>query len=829
MSSWPHFSNISPYVQTTLNSRKNNMFISELNCWVRIVSAVGDGLVLVSNPLVSLFGASGVYGVKAGGYLGYGWGGGAQSYSNDVDDLAGRPLPVVTSVEVDEGVEGNSISRKANLKIKCFTPGQLDAICEYFLEPGFTVFLEWGWNTPSAITGLTALNPKTIASYQNFENIDDKRKISEGGSDVYLGFIAGGGVQSSGTTWEVEVRLTGFTELPTYLMAADNSRQTDKEGLLTLPDGSAKSGMLYKPESIDKATDLDAKRFMFAYNALPSNMQTWDVAQLKTDVDVANIMNFINYDESVSGAANSKGSTIIQSFTTKVKEWVGMGDGMSSDSTKKIGSEKFIRFGALMKIMNARAAKGYAVGEKTIVYKIHTDNTVISAFPEIFSTDRAKLFIPNPNTPKPQFIDATETGGDVVDYTERVDNTVKGTKAFTDKRTSVIFPMNEPIVESVWNGITLIYNDVGRKILTVNKEKNQWGFLNDLYINADYAKSILDTKNFIIKDALYQILNGISSAAGGMWDFQIEVVPSPETTPGPIIVTKGDMILQVVDLNFISEHNTDSMYTFELQGIHSIFMSANMDLDLSGIRMNQVIAKRLNVAQNSSISPIRGTLFAVGKEDKILTAIRKVDGTAMGTAGPPDAKKPTDDDKKSREAIFREKIALYPHVKWDKSAPEFGADPYKEYYMGAYTDENCFESFKLGNEGRQGVSAPLVTPPMGMKFDFTVHGVSGLRRGDKFQVHGIPARYYDNGFWQIRSIKHVLEGMLWKTEVHSEYRVVYTKSTLPNTAATFNPGDAPSANAPSATFNVKSFSTISGTDATGTPVPFDMSKPIGTQ
>ena len=58
---------------------------------------------------------------------------------------------------------------------------------------------------------------------------------------------------------------------------------------------------------------------------------------------------------------------------------------------------------------------------------------------------------------------------------------------------------------------------------------------------------------------------------------------------------------------------------------------------------------------------------------------------------------------------------------------------------------------------------------MPINFTFTVHGVSGIRRGDMFKVNGIPT-IYENGFFQVLSVKHMLEGMSWKTEVTGGYR-----------------------------------------------------------
>ena len=60
MSAFPNFSNIAPHVTAEFKRRETNpLAISALNCWVRISSGVGSGLVLISNPDFQLFSAAG--------------------------------------------------------------------------------------------------------------------------------------------------------------------------------------------------------------------------------------------------------------------------------------------------------------------------------------------------------------------------------------------------------------------------------------------------------------------------------------------------------------------------------------------------------------------------------------------------------------------------------------------------------------------------------------------------------------------------------------------------------------------------------------------------
>jgi hypothetical protein len=59
--------------------------------------------------------------------------------------------------------------------------------------------------------------------------------------------------------------------------------------------------------------------------------------------------------------------------------------------------------------------------------------------------------------------------------------------------------------------------------------------------------------------------------------------------------------------------------------------------------------------------------------------------------------------------------------------------------------------------------------PLPIKYTFKILGKSGLRRGDTFNVIGIPKKYRDFGFFQITQIEQTLEGNSWYTTVIGQY------------------------------------------------------------
>ncbi len=756
MSSFPNFSNIAGYVKTELNSRKQNIQkISELNAWVRVSSGVGNGLVILSNPNFKLFGAAGeasIYGGgKSSGTLGTTWGGAAVNAA--ANDSVFRPKPNISSMEIDEGA--GTLSRKATFTIVAYTKGQLDTLCEYFLEPGYTIFLEWGFNVARSLKAYSSkLNVNTIANYQTFDNVNKARESCGGMYDNYLGFITGGSISINGDTYEITVKCTGFTELPAYFMGADNSEEEgSEENKKTAPE--------YSTSQISAESDLGRKRFMMAFNRLPSNRRTLRVQSLIDDPTVANAANFINVDETVKAKVNEcTAGTELLGFSLNDEEATFESGGGTANvefpsGTEIIKDDAFIKFGTLMKIINQIGMEGFVIGGTVLKTQINTENSVCTAFGKIFSTDKKKLFIPNQTAPKFDIVKAanSETDNGVSD--EATDDcSVKDPSG-----TVIQFPALGTISDGVAAGKN-VQKKVDGTFIGLNKEQGQWGFLEDLYVNLDFAKGILETKNFSIKDGLYQILNGMAGAAGGLWDFQI-------------IPDENQEELKVVDLNLTATGN-DTPFTFDLYGYNSIFIDASLDLDISGAKMNQIIGNRLGQSINGSQKDIKSKkkgLFT-DKDDQILKEIRKREEPPAQPSTPAEgpSEEEVEEAKRKNLQLFLDKVGFMPRPDKDDKF-DFSANLIESCFIVAYNDQAVFEFFKKQNDVKavrteSGGTGPL----MPIKFSFSIHGVSGIKRGDKFMVTGLPAGY-SNGFFQVTSVKHVIDGMLWKTEIEGGFRL----------------------------------------------------------
>ena len=723
MSVWPNFSNISDGIIGKLNNRKdNNLRVSSLNVWVRITSGASPGMTLYSNPDIELFGAAGIYGdINTSGTVGMTWG------LKPTGGLSGgplRPSPVVSSLEIDEG--NDNLARQATFTIECFTKAQMEEIVKFYLEPGYSMFIEWGWNTPKGAGGLVSLDADTITKFQSFKNTDKAREAGGFEYDNYLGYITGGGVTVNGDKWSVSVKCTGYAELAAYLLTTENGAQKGGQG------GTLVSEPIYGSTEMKQYGNIDIERWMKCYNNLPGTRQTAYVKSLETKLADKN--NFIGFDEQVEAIINDSTDGTAWGII-KSKMNVGGEEVTFPGGTEIVSKEKFIRFGALMEIFSAIGIKGYKIKNTTINFKIKTDETVCSAFKNMYSIDSTKLFIPNKSTPsmKLSAIPDILTSIDTI-LSDLVDNRVGGV---------VEFPNEKTLNQTQPNGGS-----------TIDKSPYTWGYLHDLYVNFEFAKSIMDTKAFSIKDALYQILNGMSAGVNGMWDFQIieHDVEGSDTTE-----------LRVYELNCITETKQVTNAVFDISGPNCIFIDSSFDMELTAMKMNQVIASRLSDSAdvNGDNKHVPKSLFS-GKTD--LLNIEIVDSPK------PTFKKIASNEvaKETNLNLILGKLSFYPKVELTDKNTTSGLDLFEICYLGAFNDSAIFSALKnKQNTQQQGKgTAPL----MNIEFTFKIHGISGIKRGQKFRVNGVPEPFSTKGFFQVITVKHSIEGMTWTTDITGGFR-----------------------------------------------------------
>jgi hypothetical protein len=94
----------------------------------------------------------------------------------------------------------------------------------------------------------------------------------------------------------------------------------------------------------------------------------------------------------------------------------------------------------------------------------------------------------------------------------------------------------------------------------------------------------------------------------------------------------------------------------------------------------------------------------------------------------------------------------------------------QNFMIYSFDDTEFLDRLKreaFGNKGEGSLSHPLP-----IKYSFKILGNSGIRRGDMFNILGIPAKYAAKGLFQVTQIEHSLEGNQWFTNITGDYRQI---------------------------------------------------------
>ena len=168
MSEFPRYRPIQQFVIDELSLKRNLVYTSRLNAWIRVTANAGSGLVLQSNPNIELVGSTSVYGNESSpGIVGLNWAG--ESVKVSGDDRGLRPSPTISGLSIKNGTSG--LTRECNFSIEAYTPGQVDVIQLYFGQPGFTSVVEFGWDLEKAHNQTLDLNASSISKLNNFKNV----------------------------------------------------------------------------------------------------------------------------------------------------------------------------------------------------------------------------------------------------------------------------------------------------------------------------------------------------------------------------------------------------------------------------------------------------------------------------------------------------------------------------------------------------------------------------------------------------------------------------------------------------------------------------------
>ena len=836
MGFFPQLSNVYPELQTLLDTRIKNTNkpwleggVSGLSTWIRIISGVDKGLIFESVHHPDSFNKR--YGNSdKPGILGY-----ELDNKTPVEiDGSGRglrPSPIVKQLTVDESAEGGTRTCKFN--IVCYTKEQTDKLAQYFLEPSFHVLVEFGWNVPISweqrCGGGETITDCMIAEYDEWLTVKTKRIKSNFQYDAMLGIVSGGGISfSDGETYELSVELTGIGNVAEYMQTHRGANRTDKSN-----NGS---GLSFKPKTITADAqdgNVGVALFKQAFNGLPSAKRTDRTKSWFEKNDNGTKWsyegNFVNFDESVKDYLLkwlTKGKKIATSGSEPLK--------IPTDAPL-FDEERFIRFELACAILQSfpidLKPTPTKCRKKSRNLTINIKNTPIGGFPHMFSTDKTKLFIPNTTSPNfnlKQILVASDDASDI-EYIKYNDLNNKDNLANlhplvnelppNDSRASANGSAYDPSVgksrlvpfafpcEYKLDGSVLSY-ECDETVLPRIAEPKFWGWLKDLYINFDFFVDCLSKPNLVVRDVLYDMLNGMSGACNSLWRFQIFEKPTSfleNGKPDP----NGSYELVVEDLNFKGDVDpfNRGMAIFQARGTKSPFINCDFSVQAEGAMMSSVVQKKMASGKldgsNEGIRPMFGKVFSTDKNDSVGAILLNIKQLRSDETEEPDKEiKGEDVEEKEEDAkakafeLFTQRAGVYSKIQdregkiditkawWDIKKSNNGI--IEDLLMvGAWNDPSALKQIELIDKGlvkgapasQSKSKAQKQNPPLGLAdFSFDVHGVSGFKVGDQFRVTGLPDKFGEPNFYQVVKVDQAMDNMTWITNVKGTMMLIGEES-----------------------------------------------------
>ena len=818
---FPQLANIDKTIVTAIKAKtKSNVTTSKVMPWIRVVSCLGDFLVLESSREAVSFtqqygntGKSGRIGTDKNG---------KSIYAED--DRGFRPSPTIDSINISQGNEG--LSKKTSFTIICYSLGQAELVMEYFMEPGNHVLVEWGENTNASINQkCDPLDACTIIQYNNLSYTQTKRKDSGAHYDAVLGTITNGGLSyGDNETFNIGVELTSIGELPAYLQH-HKGIETGKK--------SADSGETFSSNEVrkvatkvNKTKDVGYSLYMQMFNKLPSHKRSNALKELpKKQKWLLNSANYVNIDESIR-------KDLVDS--TKDVKLVSENDKELKIPTDipLFSDKSFIRVAVAFTILDfqnrveltPRKIDGCNNELATTTNGIiNWRSTICRAHRNMFSANSNFLYIPNRQHPSFDLAGALSTDGEwkkplgdlnIVKGNFLTDTVDTHPFAYHDKAQASYFPKD----------YDLEYSDQAKydsSYLSYEADSGEWGYLRDLYINFEFFCKTLEASLYNTKDIYYELLNGMSSAVNMYWDFQIiprgAVLPPPCTDDGYAEYVRthyqtadGQEELHIVDATFTGKVKDRGLgkAAFQSRGLKTPFLSAELKFDIPSAMKGQIIGRKLSklsknpnkeqpevdmdglfttriddVSQKLNIFNVEGAKLAKDKEKASETPDER---RAREDAEVKQSKEDKEQQAKANYELFIGNGCVVPRVQDRGENIDVAKESYdwwsanettieKLAVICGYNDPNLLKKVQLLNEGRLkgNIKTQFTTgknpPLLPIKFNFTIHGVSGLRVGDTFAISDLPLKY-KNKIFQITQISHEVSTNIWQTTVEGSLR-----------------------------------------------------------
>lgn len=671
------------------------------------------------------------------------------------------PPPEIQSINVTIQKE---LFRRATVEWTCFSKKQLEYMTPYFLVPGITCVLEWGWNH---------FDPTSLI---RLDLVDELKKLNNNPYPLYTKHI----LQSKGNYDVLFGKITHFE------WSADGNKLKCKTEITS--QDRIYAGLVVDSNAVDQVNDSKGKET--DVNPLDSLIQfvNKSLTQFKTilktePANVPELANFVKY--------------VQKSHPTNWKEYVyGVFYGRDLEDTKQDAiqydnkkedfdrkapnKELWLSIGLIMEIINFHSSPLLSFKGKEM-FRIDIDDCVISGHPNLMSSDGTIMLIPNAEAPKyflgsygyvqneaesqaeADYAVFQRTTNPIIKFSDR-DDAEKNNKLPDYRVSKVCLQRNGQCVrDNIDELINKIrYDKVGKSktfefpflndapIVPNSKPypRRYSGLLKNIYFNVKCLQDLLsggDIKTY--PQLIEKILGKVNEAAGNFWDFRLVSGTGKDGLADDEAAT-----MKVVDYRFMTTANRGQVYSFDYFDADGLLQGLSFKPTLSNAQAIRTIYAQTN-------NPDKKTTLTNGENELLDYHFR--DRLFI------------DDDKKVTQPRNVKNTSFAETMReLQQLAPPAGA-----YQMTMKNKNGIIITRRLclpapdilklllddGDEERN----PKYTGIMpGIQAQFTIQGIGGLRTFMMFLVRNLPEPYsHKNIVFRIVDVQESLEMSKWTTTI----------------------------------------------------------------
>lgn len=661
------------------------------------------------------------------------------------------PAPEIERIQATIQKE---LYRRVSVEWVCFSRKQLEYMTPYFLVPGISCILEWGWNhyNPESLLDLTNTG-ELEKIFNNPYSLYTKNIIqSKGNYDVIFGIITNFEWTVDGNKFRCKTEITSKDRIYAGLIV--DSSAVDKS--------STKEGEETKDTPFDSLIQFVDKSLDQFRNVLTTPPAA--IPQLKDFADYVIKTHGSKANEYLYGVFFGRDPR------DKQNKFQDKPNTSEDFDYKTKNAELWLNLGLVIDALNFHACPLKAMKGKEML-RVDIDDVVVGAHPNMISSDGSICLIPNFESPKyfygmygpkktitdnyasgdfdqlkpsdlifhvPLNKADARAAGQLADYRIR---TICQQSDGTVRRDNIDQIINAIRYENgVAEGSCSFPSQVSRK----NYPAHFSGYLRHIYVSLSFLKGLIDNSSDITTyyQFVEKILSGINGACGGFWDLRLV------SGTGDATISSDDPApMKIVDYKFMSFSNRGKVWSFDYFDADSLLLGIGFKPTLSSAQAIRTIYAPTNNPDNKTVVT-NGTneLLDYKFQDRLKL------GENVGDA--PTSKA----DKSGFEETMRDLQQIAP---CDGSYQITTDTKIRRLALPATDIQQL-----LLDDGDEENNPKYTGIMPGIQATFTIQGIGGLRTFMMFLCRGLPEPYSEkNIVFRIVDVQEIIESGKWVTQI----------------------------------------------------------------